>query len=164
MFPSQYCQTWVRSPSPGHQLFRSVQAGEVERTTKKFHNQFDAVDKALAGARIRRGVTSAGYSQVIPNQPIENQVLKRNRQRTEMTCAAVLSFPTEMYRPARTTKVAPMAIEVEIINFLRPSRSMRRRATRLFISGWVWRQMGDVRCKEVDGSIYSCDDSGHFWS
>jgi hypothetical protein len=132
--------------------------------TKKFQSQFEAVDKAFAGARIRRGVTSAGYNQVIPNQPIENQVLKRKRHKTEITWAAVLSFPTEMYRPARTTNVAPMAIEVEIINFLRPSRSMRRRATRLIISGWVWRQVGDVRCKEVYCSVYSCDDSRHLWS
>ena len=103
----------------------------LERTTKKFHNQFEAVDKAFAGARIRKGVTSAGYSHVIPSQPIENHVLKRKRQRTEMTCAAVLSFPTEMYRPAKTTNVAPIAIEVEIINFLRPSRSINSRATKL---------------------------------
>lgn len=55
------------------------------RTTKKFHSQLLAVLKAFAGARIRRGVTSAGYSQVIPSQPIENQVLNKKRQRTEMT-------------------------------------------------------------------------------
>lgn len=38
------------------------------------------VDSAFVGARIRRGTISAGYSQVIPNQPKAKKVLKTNRK------------------------------------------------------------------------------------
>jgi hypothetical protein len=70
--------------------------GPVAMTTKKLNSQFEAVERALAGARILRGVTSAGYSQVIPNHPIENQVLNKKRQRTETTCAARFPALTEL--------------------------------------------------------------------
>lgn len=45
----------------------------VERT------QFADVDNAFAGARIRKGTISAGYSHVIPSQPMAKKVLKMKR-------------------------------------------------------------------------------------
>lgn len=38
------------------------------------------VANALVGARIRKGTISAGYSQVIPSQPIAKKVLKTKRK------------------------------------------------------------------------------------
>ena len=50
-------------------------------TTMKLNIQFAVVEMAFAGARMDRGVISAGYSQVMPNQPMAKQVLKRKRNR-----------------------------------------------------------------------------------
>lgn len=47
-------------------------------TIKKLNNQLADVATAFAGARIRRGTISAGYSQVIPSQPMAKKVLKTN--------------------------------------------------------------------------------------
>lgn len=47
----------------------------------KLNAQFAEVDKAFAGARIRNGTISAGYSHVIPSHPIEKKVLNRKRKR-----------------------------------------------------------------------------------
>lgn len=49
-------------------------------TTKKFQSQLDPVDRALAGARIRMGVTSAGYS--LPRQETADAA---SRQKQELT-------------------------------------------------------------------------------
>lgn len=43
--------------------------------------QFAEVANALAGARMRKGTTSAGYSQVMPSQPTAKKVLKRKRNK-----------------------------------------------------------------------------------
>jgi len=45
------------------------------------HTQFAEVARALAGARIRRGTISAGYSQVMPSQPTAKNVLNRKRNK-----------------------------------------------------------------------------------
>lgn len=44
----------------------------------KLKIQFALVERELALARIRRGVTSAGYSHAIPSQPTAKKVLKTN--------------------------------------------------------------------------------------
>jgi hypothetical protein len=59
-----------------------------------------------------------------------------------------------------------MAIQVEIMSFLLPSRSMRSRANRLDISVASWRDLTgrlslDLRSEEVDGSVNSGNDTGH---
>lgn len=46
-----------------------LKATGVTMTMTKFHNQLPVVDMAFAGARIFKGTISAGYNQVIPNQP-----------------------------------------------------------------------------------------------
>lgn len=58
-------------------------------TTMKLKIQFPLVDRAVVGARIRRGTISAGYSQVIPNQPIPKNVLKTKRKTASPTPAWV---------------------------------------------------------------------------
>ena len=90
----------------------------------KLKIQLLAVDNAFAGALILKGVTSAGYSQVIPNHPIENQVLNKNRQRTETPCAALLPSCSILYNPARTAIVTHCAAAVHNIRGRRPTRSM----------------------------------------
>jgi len=105
-------------------------------TTKKLNNQLLAVASPFAGyyqletvarltARIRSGVISAGYSQVIPNQPTENQELNKNSMRTDTTCAAVL-VGTISYRPARMAIVAPIKIAVHNMSLRRPNRSITK--------------------------------------
>lgn len=64
--PADLFEHWSRYPS--YQLY--VDDISTHMTTKKLNSQLDAVDKAFAGALILIGVTSAGYSQDIPNQPI----------------------------------------------------------------------------------------------
>lgn len=58
----------------------------------KVLTQLADVDNAFAGARIRRGTISAGYSQVIPSHPIAKKVLKTNRKR-----AATMPVPLPVY-------------------------------------------------------------------
>ena len=55
-----------------------------DRWRGESHTQFAEVDNAFAGARIRRGTISAGYSHVIPSHPMAKKVLnmKRNRAAT----------------------------------------------------------------------------------
>jgi len=105
------------------------------KLTIKLNIQLLAVDSAFAGALILRGVTSAGYNQVIPNHPIENQVLKRNKQSTETTCAALFPGPSGggcsiLYNPASTAIVAHCAAAVHNINGRRPALSIMVMATR----------------------------------
>lgn len=54
--------------------------------------QLAEVDNAFAGARIRKGTISAGYSQVIPSHPIAKKVLKMKRKR-----AATMPVPLPVY-------------------------------------------------------------------
>ena len=56
------------------------------------HTQLADVDNAFAGARMRKGTISAGYSQVIPSQPIAKKVLKTNRK-----SAATMPVPLPVY-------------------------------------------------------------------
>lgn len=53
---------------------------ERTMTTMKLKIQFADVAIALAGARIFRGVISAGYSQVIPSHPTAKNELKTKRK------------------------------------------------------------------------------------
>ena len=55
-------------------------------TTKKFQSQLDPVDRALAGARIRMGVTSAGYS-----LPCQETADAGSRQQQELTSSCPAS-------------------------------------------------------------------------
>lgn len=65
--------------------------------------QLAEVAKAFAGALMRRGTISAGYSQVMPNQPIAKKVLKTKRK-----TAAVIPRPDDVLEvvPARTAMEA----------------------------------------------------------
>lgn len=46
----------------------------------KLNAQLAEVDSALAGARIRSGTISAGYSHVMPSHPTAKKELKRKRK------------------------------------------------------------------------------------
>jgi len=82
--PSDVCKHWSCSHDD-LDISCDDQGKKGRGLTIKLKIQLLAVERALAGARILNGVTSAGYNQVIPNHPIENQVLNRNKQRTETT-------------------------------------------------------------------------------
>lgn len=61
--------------------------------------QFAVVEMAFAGARIANGVISAGYSQVMPSQPMAKNELKTNRK----TAATIpLVVPPFEVVPAKT--------------------------------------------------------------
>jgi hypothetical protein len=57
-----------------------AKATGVTITTMKLKAQFAVVEIALAGARMERGVISAGYSQVMPSQPMAKKELKTKRK------------------------------------------------------------------------------------
>jgi hypothetical protein len=52
----------------------------VTMTTMKLKAQFAVVDMAFAGARMLKGVISAGYSHVMPSQPMAKKELKTKRK------------------------------------------------------------------------------------
>lgn len=92
----------------------------------KLKIQLEDVDKALAGARIRRGVISAGYSQVIPSQPMAKKVLKTKRN----TIPAIwygLSSGREL-TPARMAMVMAWPTAPNNISLRRPIRSTKKTA------------------------------------
>ena len=90
-------------------------------TTMKLKAQLAEVDKALAGALIRRGTISAGYNHVIPNQPIAKNVLNTKRDTAAQIPPLALLKLVAMARTAieRDIPVAP-----KIMRFLRPNLSI----------------------------------------
>lgn len=131
-------------------------------TTKKLKSQLEAVDRALAGARILNGVTSAGYSQVIPSQPMENHVLNKNSMRTEKICA---TLDVSSYKPARMAMVPACKTVVQSIRGRRPSLSMMKSATKLGDVSLLHDKLpggNHSRGEEVTCAVDSSDDSRHF--
>jgi hypothetical protein len=100
------------SRTRGKEMQKECKKGKKEerqerrrKPTIKLKIQLLAVDSAFAGALILKGVISAGYNQVIPNHPIENQVLNKNKQSTDTPCAALFPSCSILYNPARTAMV-----------------------------------------------------------
>jgi hypothetical protein len=91
----------------------------------KLKIQFDEVDRALAGARIRSGVISAGYSQVIPSQPTAKNELKTKRS----TMPAIwFGLAVEAPTPASAAMVAACPAAPKSISFRRPTLSTKKTA------------------------------------
>lgn len=86
--------------------------------------QFADVARALAGARIWRGVISAGYSQDIPSQPIAKKVLKTKRKTAAPTPRPLLSG--RLVKPARKHMLMHMPAEPTSMSGRRPTRSTRK--------------------------------------
>ena len=153
--------------------------GYTHMTTKKLKSQFEAVERALAGALILMGVTSAGYSQDIPSHPIVLRIrirfhktvlntykkqLKINKHNTETAWAAELPLSeVSIYRPARRTIVTPIPRAHQSISGRRPTRSMMKMAMMLISAMFQNNRLIDSRCKEVACSVDSCDNSRHLW-
>lgn len=89
-------------------------------------HQFAVVEIALAGARIDRGVISAGYNHVMPSQPIAKKLLNTKRK-----TAATIPFvvPPDALVPARTAIDAAWPAAPNSIKDLRPKRSIVKTAT-----------------------------------
>lgn len=98
----------------------------VIMTTMKLKAQLAVVAMAFAGARIESGVTSAGYSQVIPSQPTAKKELKTNNITVAMRAHALLL--TLLMVPAMMAMVALMPIAPNSINLRRPNLSMVKMA------------------------------------
>lgn len=82
---------------------------------------------AFAGARIDSGVTSAGYSHVMPNQPTAKKELKTNKK----TAAAIpaLLFTSEYLLVAASTIMEPdIPTAPKIISLRRPNFSIVKMA------------------------------------
>src|SRR5690242_2225811 len=92
----------------------------------KLNAQFAVVAIAFAGARIERGVISAGYSQVMPSHPMAKKELNTNSM-TVATKAQAL-FVTLLVAPARMHMVALIPTAPKIINLRRPNLSMVKMA------------------------------------
>ena len=83
--------------------------------------QFAVVDIAFAGARIAKGVISAGYNQVIPSHPTAKKELKTNKK-TAATMPRV--FVCTDVVPARMAMEADWPIAPNTINLRLPKRSI----------------------------------------
>lgn len=70
----------------------TLDAGRNSNRNYEVHTQLADVDNAFAGARMRKGTISAGYSHVIPSHPIAKKVLKMKRKR-----AATMPVPLPVY-------------------------------------------------------------------
>jgi hypothetical protein len=88
--------------------------------TMKFQIQLADVLKPLAGARMRRGTISAGYSQVMPSQPMAKKVLKTKRKTTPAIWKAGWS---REFTPVRMAMVAAWPAAPKSMSFRRPTRS-----------------------------------------
>src|ERR1700712_2838102 len=85
----------------------------VIMTTMKFQIQLEDVDKALAGARIFSGTISAGYSQVIPSQPMAKNVLNTKRN-TVCATPALTPVGVCLWLDEMLSAIARTAIEIDI--------------------------------------------------
>ena len=94
-------------------------------TTMKFQIQFPLVETALAGARIRKGTISAGYSQVMPSQPMAKKVLKMKRKTVD--AMPELGVPIESVM-ARMTILPDIPAAPNSISWRRPNLSMVKTA------------------------------------
>ena len=90
-------------------------------TTRKLNAQLADVDKAFAGALILRGTISAGYSHVIPSQPIAKNVLNTKRN----TAAHIPPLALlKLVATARTTIERDMPAAPKTMRLLRPNLSI----------------------------------------
>lgn len=100
-------------------------AGGVTMTTIKLKTQLADVDTALAGARILKGTISAGYSQVMPSQPIAKKVLKTKRK----TVLPIPAFgPLMLAVIAKTTMDSDIPAAPNSIRERRPNLSIVKTA------------------------------------
>ena len=98
----------------------------VIMTTMKLKIQLEDVARAFAGARIFSGTISAGYSQVIPSQPIAKKVLKTKRKTIQAMLAE--SVPA-LAVPARMAMEMDIPAAPKSMRVRRPKRSMVKTAT-----------------------------------
>lgn len=111
-----------------------AKATGVIMTTMKFQIQLPDVERALAGARILRGTISAGYSQVMPSQPMAKNVLKTKRN-TVWAIPALVPFEVPEWVEeilsvmARITIESDMPMAPKIIRVRRPNLSTVNTAT-----------------------------------
>ena len=96
----------------------------------KLNAQLALVARALAGARMRRGTISAGYSQVIPSQPMAKNVLKMNRNMAATIPGPEppMSLMAAQLTMARTTMEIDMPAAPNSMSWRRPNFSMVKTA------------------------------------
>ena len=94
-------------------------------TTIKLNAQFADVLTAFAGARMRSGTISAGYSHVIPSQPMAKKVLKIKRKAAAMMPGAV---PPILVITARMIIEADMPAAPKSMSLRLPTFSMMNTA------------------------------------
>lgn len=99
-------------------------------TTKKLKIQFEAVETPLEAARTSRDTISAGYSQVMPSQPIAKKVLKTKRK-TAAQIAAPELVSEMLALPARMAIEAAMPAAPNSMSGRRPIFSMTKTAIQL---------------------------------
>ena len=100
----------------------------VIMTTMKLNAQLAEVATALAGARILSGTISAGYNQVMPNQPMAKKVLKIKRK----VAATMPAFdPPILVITARMTMEPLIPAAPNSMSLRRPTFSMMNTAIQL---------------------------------
>lgn len=106
-------------------------AGGVIMTTRKLNIQLAVVEMAFAGARMDKGVISAGYNHVMPSQPMAKKELKTKRKTVARRPKLVL--PMLLVAPARTAMDIDMPAAPNIIKERRPNFSIVKMAIQLAI-------------------------------
>jgi hypothetical protein len=89
------------------------------------------VEMAFAGARMDKGVISAGYNHVMPSQPMAKKELKTKRKTVARRPKLVL--PMLLVAPARTAMDIDMPAAPNIIKERRPNFSIVKMAIQLAI-------------------------------
>lgn len=100
-------------------------------TTRKLNIQLAVVEMAFAGARMDRGVISAGYNHVMPSQPMAKKELKTKRKTVARRPKLVL--PMLLVAPARTAMDIDIPAAPNIIKERRPNFSIVKMAIQLAI-------------------------------
>ena len=106
-------------------------AGGVIMTTRKLNIQLAVVEMAFAGARMDKGVISAGYNHVMPSQPMAKKELKTKRKTVARRPKLVL--PMLLVAPARTAMDIDIPAAPNIIKERRPNFSIVKMAIQLAI-------------------------------
>lgn len=130
---SNVCERWrcdhynqeLRSKECQHMFFLQTRPDKGSRLTLKI--QLAVVEIALAGARIDSGVTSAGYSHVMPSQPTAKKELKTNKK-TAAAMPALLLTSENLLVAASTTIEPDMPTAPKSINLRRPNFSIVKMA------------------------------------
>lgn len=133
----------------GHMVSNYLEGHERGSSGRTLKIQLAVVDMAFAGARIDSGVTSAGYSHVMPSQPTAKNELKTKRN-TAAAMPALLLTSEYLLVAASTTIEPDMPTAPKSISLRRPNFSMVKMAIQEAMKYSVPFNAASRRLKKLD--------------